>query len=188
MGLEITTHHHRGTKAATKAATKAGTKAPAAGCRQVEGGDVVQCSGRVQAGEMLSVIMHHQHQAASHASHVCGDLADICVLNVYFRPSAYFCYVAGKKLKYFLCLHQIFSCAARWSPPHLWCIVRCPDIVPTSRSPNLRTILIPTFNTGQRPPAESRAEPRTTLSHVTQLNLSLRWKPKFNLIFEMGKP
>ena len=187
MGLEITTHHHRGTKAATKAATKAGW-------RQVEGGDVVQCSGRVQAGEMLSVIMHHQHQAASHASPVCRDLADICVLNIYFRPSPsdiYFCSaaLAGKVfLKYFLCLHQIFSCAARWSPPHLWCIVRCPDIVPSSRSPNLRTILIPTFNPGQWPPAESGAGPRTTLSHVTQLNLSRRWKPKFNLIFEMGKP
>ena len=159
MGLEITTHHHRG----TKAATKAWTKAPAAGWRQVEGGDVVQCSGRVQAGEMLSVIMHHQHQAASHASPVCGDLADICVLNIYFRPSIniFALLLAKIFLKYFLCLHQIFSCAARWSPPHLWCIVRCPDIVPTSRSPNLRTILIPTFNPGQWPPAESGAGPRT---------------------------
>ena len=124
MGLEITTHHHRGTKAATKAATKAWTKAPAAGWRQVEGGDVVQCSGRVQAGEMLSVIMHHQHQAASHASPVCGDLADICVLNIYFRPSIdiFVLLLAKIFLKYFLCLHQIFSCAARCSPlspPHL---------------------------------------------------------------------
>ena len=114
MGLEITTHHHRGTKAATKAATKA----PAAGWRQVEGGDVVQCRGRVQAGEMLSVIMHHQHQAASHASPVCGDLADICVLNIYFRPSIdiFVLLLAKIFLKYFLCLHQIFSCAA-----HLTC-------------------------------------------------------------------
>ena len=108
MGLEITTHHHRGTKAATKAATKA----PAAGWRQVEGGDVVQCSGRVQAGEMLSVIMHHQHQAASHASPVCGDLADICVFIIYFQQSDrnFFLWLAKIFLKYFLCLHQIFSC------------------------------------------------------------------------------
>ena len=152
MGLEITTHHHRGTKAATKA--------PAAGWRQVEGGDVVQCSGRVQAGEMLSVIMHHQHQAASHASPVCGDLADICVLNIYFRPSdRYFCYVAGKKnVIFFVFTSNIFLCCkVEPTSPVVYCPVSgyCPQL-PISKSPHN-----PDPNFQPRPVATSRERGRT---------------------------
>ena len=88
---------------------------------------------------------------------------------------------------FFVFTSNIFLCCkVEPTSPVVYCPVS--GYCPTSRSPNLRTILIPTFNTGQWPPAESGAGPRTTVSHVTQLNLSLRWKPKFNLIFEMGKP
>ena len=148
MGLEITTHHHRG----TKAATKAWTKAPAAGWRQVEGGDVVQCSGRVQAGEMLSVIMHHQHQAASHASPVCGDLADICVLNIYFRPSIDIFQI------FFVFTSNIFLCCkVEPTSPVVYCPVSgyCPHL-PISKSPHN-----PDPNFQPRPVATSRERGRT---------------------------
>ena len=155
MGLEITTHHHRGTKAATKA--------PAAGCRQVEGGDVVQCSGRVQAGEMLSVIMHHQHQAPgclSCLTCVRRSSGYLCLKYIFSTINRYFCSVAGKNIFeiFFVFTSNIFLCCkVQPTSPVVYCPVSgyCPHL-PISKSPHN-----PDPNFQHRPVATSRERGRT---------------------------
>ena len=140
---------------------------------------------------MSSCIANTRLQDASHASPVCGDLADICVLRIYFRPSdIYFCSVSGKNIFeiFFVFTSNIFlRCKVQPGSPEVYCPVSgyCPHL-PISKSPHNRD---PNFQ--PRPVATSHqpragAGLRTTLSHVTQFNLSLRWKPKFNLSSRWG--
>ena len=114
---------------------------------------------------MSSCITNTRRQAASHASPVCGDLADICVLNIYFRPSPsdiYFCSaaLAGKNIFkiFFVFTSNIFLCCkVEPTSPVVYCPVSgyCPHL-PISKSPHN-----PDPNFQHRPVATSRGQGRT---------------------------